>query len=80
MDRGCMGVGQNCRDIIVPFGLTKLLKGGTQSGTIGVVIGLYYEVISNVIIFVIWGIVLQNGKRVVASCMSLVDRLQETDD
>jgi hypothetical protein len=74
-----MGVGCNHWGIIAPCGPTYLLEGGTQSGAIGVVVGLYCEVVSNVIIAVVWGVVLQNGKQVVALCMSLVDRLQEMD-
>ncbi len=64
----------------MPCGLTYLLEGRNQSGIIGAVVGLYCEVVRNAIaIVVVWGIVLQNGKWVVALCMLLVDRLQETD-
>ncbi len=56
-----------------------MLEGGTQSGAIGAVGGLYCEVISNIIVVVIWDVILQNGKQVVVLCMSLIDRLQEMD-
>jgi hypothetical protein len=64
-------------NVFVPCRLLYLLERRTQSGAIGAVIGLYCEVISNIIMVVDWGVNLQNSKRVVASCMSLVDRLQE---
>ncbi len=49
----------------MPCGQMYLLEGGTQSGAIGVVISLYCEIISNVIVVVVWGVALQNGKRIV---------------
>ncbi len=79
MDGWCMGFGQNRWGITVSCGLRGLLEEGTQCGIIGAVVGLYCEVIYNVIVIIVWGVVLQNGKRVVAPCMLLVDRLQESD-
>jgi hypothetical protein len=80
MDGRCMGVGYNRLGIDASCGLAYLLEGRTQSGAIGSVDGLLYcDVVSNAIIIAVWGVVLQNGKRVVASCMLLVDRLQEMD-
>jgi hypothetical protein len=75
-----MGVGYNLMGIDVYCGLTYSLEGRTESGTIGLVVGLYCDVVSNAIIVVVWGVVLQNGKQIVALCTSLVDRPQETDD
>ena len=63
----------------MPCGLTYSLEQRTQSGAIGLVVGLYCDVVSDAIVVIIKGVVLQNGKRVVPLCMSLVDRLQETD-
>ena len=56
-----------------------MLEEKTESGTKFLVDGLYCDVVSNSIVVVIWGVVLQNGKWVVALCMLLGDRLQETD-
>jgi hypothetical protein len=50
----------------------------TEADASGSVAGLYCDVISNAIVVILWGVVLQNGKWVVALCMLLVDRLQET--
>jgi hypothetical protein len=74
-----MGVGQNHLGISACCGLTCSLEERTESGTIILVAGLYCDVISNDIVIVVWGVVLQNGKQVVASCMLLVDKLQEMD-
>jgi hypothetical protein len=60
-------------------GITYLFKGRSESGAIVLVAGLYCDVISNAIVVIVWGVVLQNGKWVIALCMLLVDRLQETD-
>ncbi len=79
MDGGCLGGGLNHLGIGASCGLTYLLEERTQSGAIGLVAGLYCDVVSNSIVVVIWGVVLQNGKWVVALCMLLGDRLQETD-
>ncbi len=67
-----MGISASC-------GLTYLLEERTESGTVILVAGLYCDVVTNAIIVVVWGVVLQNGKRIVALFMTLVDRLQETD-
>jgi hypothetical protein len=40
---------------------------------------IYCEAVGNVIIIVVCGVILQNGKQVVAPCMLLVDRSQELD-
>ncbi len=74
-----MGVDMNRLGIDALCGCTYLLEERTKSGAIGSVAGLYCDVVSNSIIVVVWGAVLQNGKQVVAVCMSLVDKAQETD-
>ncbi len=79
MDGCCTGVGQNHWGITAPCRLMYLVERGTQLGAIGVVVGLYCDVVCNAIVVIVRGVVLQNGKRVVALCMSLVDRLQELD-
>ncbi len=56
-----------------------MLEERTEGGAASLVAGLYYDVVSNALVVVIWGVVLQDGKQVVASCMSVVDRSQEMD-
>ncbi len=65
-----MGVGYNHLGIDASCGLTYLLEGKTESGTIGFVAGLYCDDVSNAIVVVVWGVGLQHGKQVVAMCMS----------
>jgi hypothetical protein len=74
-----MGVGYICLGIDASCGLTYSLERRTESGTIGLVSGLYCDVISNAIVVIVWGVDLQNGKWVAVLCMLLVDRLQDMD-
>ncbi len=70
---------ENRLGISAPCGLMYLLEVRTQSGAIGLFVNLHCDVVRNVIVIIVWGIVLQNGKWGVDSCISLMDRLQETN-
>jgi hypothetical protein len=54
MDRGCKGGDRNRWGISAPCKLTYLLEGGTPSGAICGVVGMDCEVVSNVIVIVVY--------------------------
>ncbi len=58
-----------------------MLEEKAEGGAIILVAGLYCDcdVVSNALVVVVLGIVLQDGKWVVGWCRVLVDKLQETD-
>jgi hypothetical protein len=59
--------------------LNYLLKERTVSCIASLVAGLHCDAVINILVIVVRGVFLQDGKWVVALCMPLVDRPQETD-
>ncbi len=78
MDFACSGAGDRSSVCRVPWKLKHLSDERTERGTAVLVAGLGCYVVCNVFVFIIQNAVLQDGKRVVASCVSLMDGLHQS--
>ncbi len=73
MDFACSGAGDRSIACRVPWKLKHSFDERTERGTAVLVAGLDCYVVCNVFVFIVRNAVLQDGKRVVTSCVSLID-------
>ncbi len=73
MDFACSGAGDRSSACHVPWKLKHLSDETTERGTAVLVASLGCYVVCNVFVFIVGNAVLQDGKRVVALCVSLMD-------
>ncbi len=79
MDFACSRAGDRSSTCRVPWKLKKHSSDErTERGTAVLVAGLGCYVICNVFVFIVRNAVLQDGKRVVALCVSLMDGLHQS--
>ncbi len=73
MDFACSGAGDRSSARHVSWQLKHTSAERTERGTAVLGAGLDFYVVCNVFIFIVRNAVLQDGKRVVALCVSLMD-------
>ncbi len=73
MDFACSGAGDRSSACRFSWKLKHLFDDRTERGTAVLVAGLDCYVVCNVFVFIIRNAVLQDGKSVVTSCVSLMD-------
>ena len=74
MDCACSGAGDRSSAYHGPWRFKHLSDERTERGTTMLVAGLDCYVDGNVFIFIVRSAIFQDGKRVVTSCVSLMDR------
>ncbi len=77
MDFACSRTGDRSSACHVPWKLKHSSDERTERVTAVLVAGLGCYVVCNVFVFIIRNVVLQDGKQVVASCVSLMDGLHQ---
>ena len=73
MDCASSGPGDRSSAHCVPWRFKHSSDERTERGTAELVAGLDCYVVGNVFIFIIWSTIFQDGKRVLTSCVSLMD-------
>ena len=73
MDCTCSGLGDKSSAYPVPWKFKHSSDERTEMGTVVLVAGLDCYVVGNVFVFIIRSAIFQDGKRVVTSCVSLMD-------
>jgi hypothetical protein len=76
-DGGCIGVGQSWLALNASWRINYLLEEKTESGAASLVPGMYCDAISNALVNIVCGVILQDDKWVVPLCMLLVNGSQE---
>ncbi len=77
MDFACSGAGDRSSACSFLWKLKHLFDDRTERGTAMLVAGLDCYVVCNVFVFIVRNAVLQDGKRVVTLCVSLMDGLHQ---
>ena len=73
MDCACSGADDRSSEYRVPWRFKHLSDERTERGTVVLVVGLDCYVVCNVFVFIVRSAIFQDGKRVVTSCVSLMD-------
>ncbi len=73
MDCGCSELGDRSSAYRVSWRFKHLSDERTERGAIVLVAGLDCYVVGNVFVFIIPSAIFQDGKRVVTSCVPLID-------